>query len=346
MKPQHLRQMLAAALVMSSLPTLGQEVDVMTFTPPEPERRVNPNYPLDALQVGGEATVELQLMVDKEGKPFEVTVTNLMGDDAFADEAVRAVRRWTYSPAMVDGEPIVGSVRTMIRFKLENEDGSPIGAQRTFINSYRAFLEALPAGKEAAESKLAVLESKARNHYENAYLNLARYLLAKDHGSSLEQMRFLHAAVSFSREVSDESYLPDDDARLARRELFRLQAANQYFREAMDTYRVIEGKGDTEAVGVLTPAYEQIQALEFSEKAYGMPITLREDGASDLKLLKHNVYIEQVTGKVSEFKVRCEKNYVGFAVEAEISYNIPAEWGVCDLEILGEAGSSFTLVQH
>jgi TonB family protein len=347
MKLHRLRRQLAAAVLLLNVSVMAQEVDVMTFTPPMPDNVRNPSYPEGPLERGEEGIVELQFMVNTAGKPFEIAVTNSTGSNDFRREALRAIERNTYIPAMINGEPTVGSHRTLIRFFLLNDDDTrQVGASQTFIVSHRDFLAALPMGKEAAEEELRVLEAKVTNHYEDAYLNLARYRLAKQYGTALEQMRFLHAALGFAREASDASYLPEQDTGNARRELFKLQVANRYFREAIDTFKILEAAGDTAAIAVLTPAYEEIETLRSDARAYGIPITLNAAGLWDIGVLKRNVYVEEVSGKVNEFKLRCSQQYVGFAVEADVSYNLPEAWGNCSLEIIGEPGSSFTLVQH
>jgi hypothetical protein len=244
---------------------------------------------------------------------------------------------------MVGNEPTVGSMRTMIRFMLEDAGG----ATRKFISRYGSFQSALQKEpREAAEEAIGRLAEIAGNHYENAYVNMARYLLARQYGTPMEQMQYLHAGLSFARDVNDVSYLPRAEVRSARRELFTLQVKNQYFREAMDTFLLLEKAGDTEGADAFRPAYAELQALESNDTAYGIPITLDDAGGWTVKLHKHNVYIEQVAGKVNEFKLRCSQQYVGFAVEPDVSYKLPKELGTCDLEILGEPGSSFTLVQH
>lgn len=177
-------------------------------------------------------------------------------------------------------------------------------------------------------------------------MSMANCLLAKKYGSSEEQMLNLHAALSFSREADDVVYLSEAEARNARRELFKLQVANQYFREAIDTYDLLAAAADKEATDAFAPIHAQLTALASDDKAFSVPITLDERGSWDIRLLKRNVYIRQPVGKVNEFKVRCDPKYVGFAVEPEVSYNLPGAWGPCSLEILGEPGSAFDLVQH
>ena len=326
------------------LPLHAQDLTVETYTPPQIADTVPPFYPGTALQTGQEAWVELNFMVDKEGKPFELMVTESTGSERFSESALNAVQKWTYEPARRGGEPIVGSVTTRISFML----GGATGARSAFANRYRVFARTMEDGNEE-EIKSALdrlVQSGARNHYENAYLGYARFMYAQKFEDPLTQMRHLLAALSYTREPDQKVYLPDEQARYARIELLRAQVLNNYLAEALQTYSYFEKKGDEEIVELFKPAIGSIKALEHSGPAYAIPLTLSPAGSSYVMLLKHKVYVQNVVGKVAEFKLRCTEHYIGFAAEPDVSYDVPDEWGDCTLEIIGDAGTTLELVQH
>ena len=51
-------------------------------------------------------------------------------------------------------------------------------------------------------------------------------------------------------------------------------------------------------------------------------------------------------GALAEAKLRCEQKYAAFAVERDTSYEVPAAWGECSLEIVGDPGTKLLLLQH
>jgi protein TonB len=66
--------------------------------------RVTPVYPADAKRDRIQGTVQLQVVIDKEGHVAEVSV--LAGPDVLVASAVEAVKQWVYRPTLLNGEPV------------------------------------------------------------------------------------------------------------------------------------------------------------------------------------------------------------------------------------------------
>ena len=67
----------------------------------------SPPYPIDALRAGLEGVVMLQILVDTDGRPLEVSIHKSSGH-RMLDEAARrfVLKRWTFTPAMKDGRAV------------------------------------------------------------------------------------------------------------------------------------------------------------------------------------------------------------------------------------------------
>jgi protein TonB len=78
-----------------------------------------PPYPRDALREGIEGTVVLQVLVDLDGRPLEVTVHSGSGHRRL-DEAARrhVLRHWRFRPALQGGEPVQALGLVPIEFSL------------------------------------------------------------------------------------------------------------------------------------------------------------------------------------------------------------------------------------
>lgn len=50
-------------------------------------------------------------------------------------------------------------------------------------------------------------------------------------------------------------------------------------------------------------------------------------------------------GEMAEIKLRCDKKYVFFHYYPEISYRTPQEYGDCQMELVGNPGTRFNLIQ-
>ncbi|GAB1408139.1 hypothetical protein MASR1M8_20580 [Thermomonas brevis] len=96
-----------------SIPTTPAPVQLQYASAPAPA------YPRSALRAGFEGTVLLQVLVDVDGRPLEVTVFRGSGHrelDGAAREQV--LRRWRFHPAMIDGRAVQAVGLVPVAFSL------------------------------------------------------------------------------------------------------------------------------------------------------------------------------------------------------------------------------------
>jgi protein TonB len=65
---------------------------------------VMPVYPAEAKENRIQGTVQLEIMIDKEGHVSQVSVTT--GPAELIQSATDAVLQWTYKPTLLNGEPV------------------------------------------------------------------------------------------------------------------------------------------------------------------------------------------------------------------------------------------------
>ena len=82
-------------------------------------RNPEPEYPFASRQRGDQGVVTVRLGVSAAGEVTEVEVVATSGYPALDDAARRAVQRWRLRPAMRDGVPVAGSIRTAVHFRLQ-----------------------------------------------------------------------------------------------------------------------------------------------------------------------------------------------------------------------------------
>jgi TonB family protein len=78
--------------------------------------RVEPDYPQAARDAGIEGMVEVEVVIDREGRLVGARV--LSGDPALGQAALAAVRQWKFRPILLDAKPaeVIGELR--FRFRL------------------------------------------------------------------------------------------------------------------------------------------------------------------------------------------------------------------------------------
>ena len=79
--------------------------------------KVEPAYPESMRALGKEATVKLELLIDRKGKVRQVTVLK-SGGEAFDKAATEALLSSSFIPGNIEGQPVAVRMRIPIRFKL------------------------------------------------------------------------------------------------------------------------------------------------------------------------------------------------------------------------------------
>ena len=89
--------------------------------PAEPLAQVQPDYPAAALRAREEGTVLLRVEVDAEGSPTSVDVESSSRSRELDRAARDAVRQWTFSPAVENGQPVASTVTVPVDFRVEEQ---------------------------------------------------------------------------------------------------------------------------------------------------------------------------------------------------------------------------------
>jgi len=330
----------AAAPAQPAVQGQGDAAALEVFQGPARKDMKVPYYPRSRRQDGTEGWVQLHFMIDPQGQPYEIAVTDSTGDSAFEESAVRAVERSTFEPASLDGRPIDAGYNLKISFALESE-GSP-GARPAFVRDYRRTVAAIESGdREEAQARLAGLE--VRNLYEDAYLNVARYWYYKSWGDRLQRLGALRRAVAHEQE---QKYQPEDVFRWALLTKFALEVDLQDFGAALDTARLLETQDlNREQTAALEATVANIRELEHDDRSFAVSGYTGAGTSWFITLLKRHFYIDQVDGEIAEIKLRCDRDYVLFRYDPTLEYQVSEAQGECHMEVVGDPGTTFRLVQ-
>jgi len=318
----------------------GSPVTVETYTGPKTADLAKPRYPQDQIHRNQEGWVHLNFMVDTSGKPYEITVADSVGDKEFQDAAIRALKRTQFEPAKLDGVPIESGANYAYSFELTGK-GS---ARRSFGRRYRKLLEAVEAGDRASADE-ALAELEADNLYENAYLQYGRFAYYRAWGTQRQQIKALAHAVG-----PDEStqYLPDKLMVDALKQQFALQVEYQDFGGALTTAERLYKRiaPDDELKSTLESVEQELLALRQQDLSFGVEGVIEPGLYSwHLTLFTNSFRIDQVRGRLAEIKLRCASSFVGFTHDEQLVYRIPEHHMPCDLEVAGDPGTEFRVLQ-
>ncbi len=302
--------------------------------------RIDQSGSMLANALHGEGWVEVQFMVDADGKPFAPSVVASFGDPSYRAAALRAVRDWRYQPATIDGEARESAVRGKVTFRAPGVD---TGASRRSVKTFGRFVRAVEQGqREKAQRDATALVSKADNLYEGALANMAKSLFEGEWGTERAQLAHLTAAVAYE---TGAIYLPDALFRRALRNKFSLEVRLMRFGEAVQTFEVLAALEDDVRPSILETR-TRLDELADEDREFQVAAHLDSDSNSwNIALFKDEFAVVDLDGEVTDVVLRCERKFLKLAVVADQVYQIPKAYGRCRAEFVGAAGATFTLVQ-
>ena len=326
----------------SASPGADREIPLELYTAPMAADMSRPLYPANARHRDGEGWVNMQFMVDAEGKPYEVVITDATGHESLRAAAVRAIERSTFEPANLNGVPVDAGMRWKYTFMLEGM-GPVDRATRT---AHRNLTRAVRQGDKAkAEETMARIAERAAKHNlrEDAWLHLAKYGYYEKWGTRDEQLQALNRAVAYER---SDTFLPDDLYRHAQLVRFRLLVQMNYFAEALDAFETLKELDPNERrLDALAPMVDEIRKVEQDDRAFVVDGRLDDHGYWSHRLLKDHFSLRKIEGKVAELKLYCDTAFVFFPFDPQLDYRVAEGQGDCTLAVVGNAGTTFALAQ-
>ena len=106
----------APSLPASATPSGTSPAIAGNNTSPIPISRVAPAYPREALRRGVSGTVRVQATIAPDGSVERMELAQSSGDRYLDRAAMEAVRRWRFSPAMRNGQPVSAQVVIPVDF--------------------------------------------------------------------------------------------------------------------------------------------------------------------------------------------------------------------------------------
>jgi protein TonB len=83
-------------------------------------RRVDPVYPAGSRRDGEQGSGMFRVLVDERGRPMDVQVLKSSGFPRLDEAAITAIRKWSFSPAVQNSQPVKSWTRVQVTFNLQN----------------------------------------------------------------------------------------------------------------------------------------------------------------------------------------------------------------------------------
>ena len=318
----------------------------VTDQPAKPIKRPSPTFPSSALSGMKEGWVQVSFVVDENGKVQAPVVVDSFGDRGFERQALRALKRWKYQPAIVNGET-VASCDNKVQFDYRVGNIKP-GASKRSSRLIKQLNDAFAVNDEQTINALIPkLEEYGQNFYEYAYLHYFKAVQAEKQQQIQQQISSLKRATNTFYHPEFEAkvfYLGDAGYALSAK-LFSIFVDQGRYAEAIalfDTVQDTHNADAQEAVAVMSAYVDRINAFDGH---IPVDVTLSRRGTWLHPLVRQSFTFANVEGQVDSLEIRCDNHYEQFEFAIDNQWNIPQSWGACSVLLKGTPEAKVRLVE-
>lgn len=317
-------------------------LDIVVFKEPEFIKPPKIVYPPRQFLYHEEGWVRLRAVIDLEGRPTEIVVTDSVGDKSFHTAAYRALKNSKFQPGEQNGEKVESKFWWQVTYELKNKTAF---YHRPFKRLFIGVVSDIGENRKSkALSGLESLRKRKRTLHEDAMYWTAKYYFDQVWGSTSEQLASINRALGYDE---TRRYV---DANLRQKLLwskFHLQIDRKLFADALDTLSMfVELDGIDESILKQAIEYKKaIDALATAGTAYAIDASIDRRGRWDYALLRNHFGITDVEGLVDEFIVSCQRDRFRFEYAPDFEYELDGTNGDCSVAVVGEPGTSFRFIQ-
>lgn len=339
-------------ILLGSLSLTAQAADIQPTTPESQAnktsanaktlKRIQPIYPKSAEHEGYEGWVQLSYVIGTDGNVSDAFVVDSSGLRDFEKAALKALKKWTFTPATNNGEKIV-QCKNNIQMDFSMNQQNPRTSRKFKIN-YDDTASALKAKDLVASKTLLdrIAQTPRHSSIEEAYfwqLNAHYYRLTGDVDQQLKS--FEHSAGNIrDKKLKTSMLLP------SLQNIFLLQVQTNQLSKALVTYdKITKLEKNNQVLEQIEPFKAKIDELLASDKLLVVPQKVGERGFSQYRLARNSFQFDEVEGDLSKLSIYCDNQHEEFAFNANNVWTIPQSWGQCSVYVYGDSNTSFNIIE-
>jgi TonB family protein len=339
------------ALMPSVMPSLTSAIADVT-----PTVRNNPDYPVEALNIGLDGWVWVSFSVVPDGTTADAIALR-SSDAGFEPGALRAVSRWKYElpPEMLGARG--ASFQTVIKFNIERQDD-----RTAFMSIFRGTEPLLDAGeRDEVLERLPRAYEKIKTLRDGALYQWLVYRVASANGAGLIAADALDMMEPVVDLLSSELVIRAVEARIAlaiangelkkarnwidwarANETLKADATYAAFIEALDASQqtLASRLASTDPLPVTGRSLRQYWTHELSHHEFAL-------GDVQIERQDERGVAQQLQGEVKSLQVRClNRSAQHLDVLIDSGYKIPDAWEGCFVVVEADPGTTFVLTEY
>lgn len=305
-------------------------------------------YPPSERNMARTGRVSVSFMVGKDGRPYEVMVEQA-NNSKFIKPTIKSMLSGRYEPATKNGQPIDVRLRTVERFNIGFDSRSPYVSTKNMNKYMKKFSDELnkenPSQKALTKYLKRMAGTKHGSQLAQKYLSYNRYKYALKFGNTDDQIiaaREVLLSANEGRRVREYADVRTNLIGLLVNAGRLGEAQLEYF----EARRNLGGSERSNIVDKYTVSMEQIEEIINSDKGFERAIKIGERGFTYLPLIKSTFSLDEIDGSITAMKLRCAWKFAELEFKATAEYKVPGAWGNCQLQLIGEKGTSAKLIQY
>lgn len=313
-----------------------------TIEPPKPIKRVNPKYPMEAARDGRTGWAKFSFIVEPDGSVSNILTMDSSGSKDLERASIKAIKRWKYEPATIDGKPVQRCFNTVqLDFAIQGNDA--YGVRRKFRSKYNDAEEALNAN-DLEQVKVIIDElSSMRNRYvaEHNYLQSLKSSYFKAKGDKVRQLQSLSSIHFFLDSKKSEAHQHS-----VLHQQFVLSVELNRLKQAFDVYEKLQALPAAQNyMNAYRETLDNVTAFVSSDNNIVVNSFIEEQPYWSHSLVRNKFTFANIEGALSKLEVRCNNKYHVFNINDESTWQVPKAWQGCSLVVYGEKDTRFTLVE-
>jgi TonB family protein len=312
-----------------------------------PIKRVDPRYPTEAAQIGAEGWVQVNIVINEEGNVTEADVVDSVGHRSLRKSTIKAIKRWKYVPAIIDGKPVEQCQTIQIDYQISNFAGVT-KRFRTFYNKSMDLYNAKKY-KELGEEVIDSKWDETSNMTELRWLNTLKATYYSAIGDYDAQLNSLKIATSKPRSANALFKLPKETVVNNLMSIFALEYTLKKYKDAIETFnslQFVNADNTQETIAKLTPYYDEIIRTVGGEQPIFLDAKVNDKGVFSHRLVRNAFQITDIEdGELANIDIRCSRKRSRFTIEDNSLWSIPESWGQCNVYVNGDENTRFKLVE-
>ena len=232
----------------------------------------------------------------------------------------------------------------MLPFSFHMGSANENSVSHLFLDNYQIVEQALKNNKlKEVSSLLKNLQEHVKTLLEHVHYNnlLATfYRITKEPQNEMSALKYVV--------VLGEQILDKNIYYAAVENLFILQVQQNKYADALNTFKKLNKlTTNPQQLTKLKKVKNLVVDYIKSDKV----LAFNSEVEKGKKVYRHNlsrrsISLKNTNGSINKLQLRCDYHFESYDAEKQKEWQLPESWGKCQLNVYGESGSQFTIVEQ